>query len=315
MNYGGPLVAADGRTFGVLVPLSPRGDTDTAGVEWYDSGIGFAIPLEDVFAALPRMKAGEALGRGVLGVTFKNTNEPYFEPPVVDVVTVESAAAKIGLQTGDKIVGVDGKSIPHVSALQFAMGPKYAGDKVDLKVLRDGKELTFEKVTLGSNLSTFVQPFFGILPMRDDPGPGVEVRYVFPDSPAAKAGLETGDRVMKVPGPKGRGPMGPLPEMVPAMNRDQFAAVMRNLQPNVDVKFEVKKKDGKTVTVTAKLGLLTDELPATVPLPSSIGKANEKPAPKGPAPKKDEKKDEKKEEKKERRSPTRTTRRRSPNSA
>lgn len=280
VNYGGALIAMDGRVFGVLAPLSPRGDTDTAGVEWYDSGIGFAVPMEDVFAACTRMKAGETLSRGVLGVTFKNTAEPYFDPPTIDVVTVESAAAKIGLLPGDQIVGVNGKPIPHVTALQFALGPKYAGDKIDLKIIRDGKEQTFNQVTLLANLSTFIQPFLGILPMRDDPEPGVAVRYVFPGSPAEKAGIVAGDRIMKIPGPRGRppGPMGAAPEMIPVVSRDQFTAVMRGLQPNVDSKFEVKKKEGgKTSVVTVKLSILTDELPATVPLPSSIGKALEKP--------------------------------------
>src|SRR5690606_17319965 len=55
-NYGGPLLSIDGRVFGVLVPASPQGDGETAGVEWYDSGIGFAVPLEDIFAVLPRLK-------------------------------------------------------------------------------------------------------------------------------------------------------------------------------------------------------------------------------------------------------------------
>ena len=44
---------------GVLVPASPRGEGDTAGVEWYDSGIGFAIPMADVAAAVPRLKDGK----------------------------------------------------------------------------------------------------------------------------------------------------------------------------------------------------------------------------------------------------------------
>jgi serine protease Do len=305
VNYGGPLISADGRVFGVLVPLSPRGDGDTAGVDWYDSGIGFAIPLEDLAASLPRMKAGETLARGVLGVTFKNTNEPYFDPPTIDVVTVESAAAKIGLQSGDLIVGVNGQPIPHVSSLQFALGPKYAGDKIDLKIRRDGKDMDFKQVTLLANLSTFIQPFLGILPMRDDPEPGVEVRYVFPGSPAEKAGIVAGDRIMKAPGPRRGGP-GPTagPALVPIISRDQFAGIMRGLQPNTDVKFEVKKKEGgKTAEVTVKLSILTDELPAAAPLPSSAGKALDKPkgqpAPKGPpVPKEDKKPEDKKPDEK-----------------
>ena len=43
-NYGGPLVDIRGRVLGVLVPLSPQGHDEVAGVEWYDSGIGFADP-------------------------------------------------------------------------------------------------------------------------------------------------------------------------------------------------------------------------------------------------------------------------------
>ena len=43
-NYGGPLVDIRGRVLGVLVPLSPEAADEMAGVEWYDSGIGFAIP-------------------------------------------------------------------------------------------------------------------------------------------------------------------------------------------------------------------------------------------------------------------------------
>lgn len=52
-NYGGPLVDISGRVLGVLVPMSPQGGAELAGVEWYDSGIGFAVPLESVMRSLP----------------------------------------------------------------------------------------------------------------------------------------------------------------------------------------------------------------------------------------------------------------------
>ena len=57
-NYGGPLVDIRGRVLGVLVPMSPMAADELAGVEWYDSGIGFAVPLEDVFQPLDRLKRG-----------------------------------------------------------------------------------------------------------------------------------------------------------------------------------------------------------------------------------------------------------------
>ena len=58
-NYGGPLVDIGGRVMGVLAPLaqdnagasgSASGAAEIAGVDWYDSGIGFAIPIEHVLA-------------------------------------------------------------------------------------------------------------------------------------------------------------------------------------------------------------------------------------------------------------------------
>ena len=45
-NYGGPLMTIDGRLIGLCVPMHPKQKDVLAGVEWYDSGIGFAIPLD-----------------------------------------------------------------------------------------------------------------------------------------------------------------------------------------------------------------------------------------------------------------------------
>ena len=115
VNYGGPLVDIDGRVLGVLVPASPRGEGETAGVEWYDSGIGFAIPLEDVFAVLPRLKEGKDLHRGRLGITPK-TAELYGVPPTIGTVAPESPAAKAGIKAGDVILEIDGKPVARLHA-------------------------------------------------------------------------------------------------------------------------------------------------------------------------------------------------------
>ena len=71
-NYGGPLIDIQGRVLGVLVPLSPqRQGGEVAGAEWYDSGIGFAVPLADIIERLPTLKSGKDLHPGLLGISLK----------------------------------------------------------------------------------------------------------------------------------------------------------------------------------------------------------------------------------------------------
>ncbi len=84
-NYGGPLVDLTGTVQGVLVPASPRTEGATAGYEWYDSGIGFAVPLEDIFRVLPQLKAGKELKKGVLGVRM-SSRDMYSVVPKVALV-------------------------------------------------------------------------------------------------------------------------------------------------------------------------------------------------------------------------------------
>ena len=74
-NYGGPLVDIRGRVMGILVPLSPQSADEIAGVEWYDSGIGFAVPLEGDRTSPSQAPKGEDLYTGVAGV-FMQSQEP-----------------------------------------------------------------------------------------------------------------------------------------------------------------------------------------------------------------------------------------------
>ena len=72
-NYGGPLVDIRGRVLGVIVPLSPQSADEIAGYEWYDSGIGFAVPAEHIRKTLlPRLKKGHDLYPGLAGFTLKS---------------------------------------------------------------------------------------------------------------------------------------------------------------------------------------------------------------------------------------------------
>jgi len=202
VNYGGPLVNIKGEVMGVLVPLSTRGQGEIAGVEWYDGGIGFAIPMEDIHRVLDRLKDGEDLKPGLLGISFKAGGKLGGDP-VIDRVRVNSPADKAGLQVGDEIVKVDDREIIRQADVKHAIGNKYAGEEITLTAKRDDKNYT-KTIELVDELTPYESGFLGILPFRELDGEkkqaGVGVRFVYPDSPAAKAGLKTRDRIVKFNG-------------------------------------------------------------------------------------------------------------------
>ncbi len=268
INYGGPLVAVDGRVMGVLVPASPNGEGESAGVEWYDGGIGFAVPLDDINAILPRLKEGKELRRGMLGFNPKTPDELYNVPVIVGNVAPQSVAEKIGMKPNDKITTVDGKPVENFKDMMMLLGPKYDGDKITLTVERDGKTETFKDVTLGGVSATISQPFLGILPMRDDPEPGVEVRYVYPKSPADIAGIKEGDRIMKFG-------TSTAPMLTPiTTGRTQLSQIIRAAPLSLDFKVELKRKAGaKVEVVTLKMAALGEELPEKTPPKSSLERA------------------------------------------
>ncbi len=242
-NYGGPLVDLEGRVLGVLVPMSPMETGEIAGVEWYDSGIGFAVPLEHINRVLDRLKKGEDLHPGLLGVSMRGS-DPFAEPPIIAICHPKSPAAEAGLKPDDRIAEIDGVKVDSLSQMKHQLSPRYAGEKVALVVIR-GKDRVETSAELTDKLQPYIHPFLGILPRRDDPSPktaeaksgnpdesktdsakddsskqiahpgdigrsadpkqestspGVTVRDVFPDSPAAKAGLQSGDRIVSVNG-------------------------------------------------------------------------------------------------------------------
>jgi S1-C subfamily serine protease/predicted esterase len=285
-NYGGPIVDLYGRVVGVLVPASPRGEDETAGFEWYDSGIGFAVPLEDINAALPRMKKGTEklpviLKRGMLGVTMKNQDQ-FEATPVVGAVNPASAAERFGIKPNDLILAIDDKPVANLAQLLHALGSKYEGDSVTVQLKRGEEEVTLKNVVLSSAVATYGQPFLGILPMRDDAEAGVEVRYVYPKSPAESAGVKAGDRILKF----GVAPPGQPVNLQPVANRDQLLTRLDTAAPGMDAHLEVRRKDGgKTETLSTKLTELPDTVPDKLPDPASIQDR-----------KKDEKKDDKKEQ-------------------
>ncbi len=199
-NYGGPLVAIDGRALGLLVPLSPKAGGEVAGVEWYDSGIGFAIPMEQVYEAFARLKDGTDLKPGLMGVGLRGRGL-LAGTPVVDRVRAGSPAERAGVKTGDVIQSMDGQPVARQAEVRSVLGRKYAGDEITLLLKRGDEEVeaTFELV---GELTAWEAGYLGVLPARPaidaDEEKGVAVRHVFAESPAAAAGLATRDVIVGV---------------------------------------------------------------------------------------------------------------------
>lgn len=290
VNYGGPLIDMQGRVQAILIPASPQGEDETAGFEWYDSGIGFGVPFEDVLAVLPRLKQGRDLNKGLLGVRFKSP-DIYSGTTEIAEVTANSAAAKAGLKAGDFITEIDGKPVVRLAQVMHALGPKYEGDRIALKYRRGKNEVAIAALELVGKMTAYSHPFLGILPMRDDPKLGLEIRHVYAKSPADVAGLKPGDRIVRY-GPAEKPELNNFKGQFPG--RDEFTDFLNTLTPGSEIKLEVVRKEGgKKEIVTVRLDVLPgstkdskDAPPEKLPAVSSLKKALEplEPGPGQPKP-------------------------------
>jgi len=261
-NYGGALIDIRGRLLGVIVPLSPQSADEVAGVEWYDSGIGFAVPGYHLFNILPKWKHGQDLHAGLMGISLA---EPiYTAEPVIRACRPGSPAYDAGLKPGDKIVEIDGRPVRRAAEAKQQISRRYAGEKVHLVVLREEKRLEFD-IELVARLEPYEHPFLGVLPRRDDQPPGVTVRYVYPESPAARAGIEPGDVLRSLAGE-------------PIKDRHELAVQLSRHKPGQTVKLRLRRSgEDKEQELEVVLARLPEDLPpeqlpeAHAPLESQPG--------------------------------------------
>lgn len=268
VNYGGPLVDINGRLMGILVPLSPGASAETAGVEWYDSGIGFAIPMSDVLKVIPRLNTGKDLYPGLLGITLTGNGDLSTDMKL-DRVRYGSPAQEAGIKAGDTITQLDGNAVAMHSQVKQVLMNKYAGDSVSLMVTREGspKPLSF-KATMVEKLVPFESGFLGILPQRasiDQVEAGVGIRFVFSKSAAAEAGLKPRDRILEFNHQK-------------VSDAGALAQLVNHLRPGETAELLISR-DQKEQTVKVKLqstpNTVESELP-TQALPSRTAAENQK---------------------------------------
>lgn len=157
-NSGGALVNAKGELVGINSAIaSPTG---------YYSGYSYAIPANLVKKVVEDIIKFGSVQRAFLGVTYPRDEElpedlskkfPHYKPGdgvlVMDVAS-DGAAKKAGLQSGDIIVKVNGKTVTRGAELIEQIGKFRPGDKVEIVYKRSGK-LSTVSVLLRSQAGSY----------------------------------------------------------------------------------------------------------------------------------------------------------------
>jgi serine protease Do len=208
-SSGGPLVDLEGRVLGI----NSRGQ---------GRGIGFTIPVDTVLDVLAQISNG-GVERGWLGVSIQPLDrdraaylgQPELSGVIVNSVADDSPAKQAGLAAGDILVAfgehpVEAEKEEDLGSFQRLVAGTTPGTKVKLQLLRGGKrktvttelatQPTVEPAEAESDLGFQVQEITENLyrserlPTRE----GAYVSFVTGGTPAAEAGLNPGDVVVRM---------------------------------------------------------------------------------------------------------------------
>jgi len=142
-NSGGPLVDRDGSVLGLNVSIfTGSGAND---------GVGFAVPSSVVVDYADSIITGEPIETAFLGV--EGDPDPAFSDGRAGAMIAEviegAGAEAAGVEAGDVIIFLDGVAIQDLPDLQAQVRLHRPGDTVELRLIRDGEELTLD-ATLGT---------------------------------------------------------------------------------------------------------------------------------------------------------------------
>ena len=209
-NSGGPLINMKGEVIGINTAIIASGQ-----------GIGFAIPINMAKEIAPQLQEKGHVTRGWLGVSIQEVTPALAKSfdlkekkgALVAQVVSGSPAEKAGIEQGDVIVEFDGKEVADSKDLPRLVASTPVGKSVSIKLWRNGKvldrqvkvgemqekvEMTkapFQK-SLGITVQNLTPEIAKGLGLKKDTG--VVVTRVEPGSPAADAGIQTGDVIREV---------------------------------------------------------------------------------------------------------------------
>jgi serine protease Do len=263
-NSGGPLVNLKGEVVGINAAIA----SNTGAY----NGIGFSIPSNDVREIMDSLIKHGKVVRGYLGVKIEDLDRPAPEDEklaaairrggftgngiLVNSVEGDGPAAKAGLQPGDVITHIDGRSFKTVEELRNYIARAKPDSKLNMSVFRDGKT---EQLSVNVGTQPDSVQVAAAAPGRAQPEPvdsgdlgisveeidarraqrygftggrtGVIVARVSPNSLAAEMGLRPGDVITRV-------------DRTPVSTTKQFTDAMSAAKLNDGVRLVVRGEDG-----------------------------------------------------------------------
>ncbi len=189
--------------------------------KWVRFQVYLAGPIMNLLLAI--IVLGFVLSRGADMALYSSSS------PVIGSVKTDSVAEKAGIQPGDRVVSVNGKTISTWDELSFAVLPK-AGRELTIVIDRGGAQRELKIVPAAE--SKYEYGSLGVGPVLRP-----QVSEVLPGTPAERGGLQRGDVFLLVDGQAG-------------FDRAQIIKYIEGRGPNAMVFTVERNGQTREVTVT-----------------------------------------------------------------
>ncbi|MFN0013560.1 MAG: PDZ domain-containing protein [Saprospiraceae bacterium] len=211
-----------------------------------------------VLDQLPQMEMSE---RPILGV-YEDDGVNTDGLVIKSVITGKGAEAA-GLQEGDVVIRIDGKTVTGSGTLRNALSERKPGERVSVVYLRDGKDIRTE-IKLSADRGFFshkierdpCKVFIGVYTTSNafEGRKGARVTGVIDDTPAKESGIQPGDVILALNGQ-------------PVSNHTDLLSERNKNKPGDAFTLTVLR-DGETMEIDAKFK--SCETPGTKPVEEKV---------------------------------------------
>jgi serine protease Do len=153
-NSGGPLFNLQGEVVGINSQIYSKNGGYM--------GLSFSIPIDIAMNIANQLKEHGSVQHGLLGIQIQDVTQQIAQSfglasqngALVAYVAKDSAAATAGIKPGDIILSVNGNELNDANKLPVIIGNMKPGDKVDLLIYRNNKQINIVATLGGATKNT-----------------------------------------------------------------------------------------------------------------------------------------------------------------